>query len=65
VLAGVAATVTAGSGGTTQALVGGYSTALVVGAGILLAAAVLALLTLSGRVNAEEHTIDESGITRA
>ncbi|WP_219815394.1 MFS transporter [Arthrobacter sp. B0490] len=65
VLAGVAATVTAGSGGTTQALVGGYSTALVVGAGILLAAAVLALLTLSGRVNAEEHTIDELGITRA
>lgn len=65
VLAGVAATVTAGSGGTTQALLGGYSTALVVGAGILLATAVLALLTLSGSVNAEEHTIEEPGITRA
>ncbi|GAA1133977.1 MFS transporter [Citricoccus alkalitolerans] len=60
VLAGVAATVTAASGGTgAQALVGGYSTALVVGAGILLAAAVLAVLTLSGRVNTEEYTIKE------
>ncbi|WP_275006063.1 MFS transporter [Promicromonospora iranensis] len=55
ILAGVAATVTAGTGSTTpQALVDGYSTALVVGTGILLAAAVLALLTLSSRVNAEE-----------
>ncbi|GAA3693318.1 MFS transporter [Zhihengliuella alba] len=51
VLAGVAATVTAGTGGTgPQALVDGYGTALLVGAGILLAAALLAALTLSGKV---------------
>jgi predicted MFS family arabinose efflux permease len=57
VLAGVAASVTAGEGGPApQTLVDGYSTALVVGTGILLAAAVLALLTLSGQVNADEQT---------
>lgn len=64
VLAGVAATVTAGSGSTApQALVDGYSTALVVGTGILLAAAVLALLTLSGRVSADEHAAREQELT--
>lgn len=55
VLAGVAATVTAGSDSTgAQAMSGGYSTALVVGAGVLLAATLLALITLSGKRNAEE-----------
>ncbi|MFC7675968.1 MFS transporter [Mycolicibacterium sp. GCM10028919] len=50
VLAGVAATVTARSGSADpQALVDGFGTALVAGTGILLAAAVLALLTLNGR----------------
>jgi EmrB/QacA subfamily drug resistance transporter len=59
VLAGVAATVTAGSGSMApQALVDGYSRALVVGTGILLAAAILALLTLSRYVSAEEHAAD-------
>ncbi|MGC5225074.1 MFS transporter [Micromonospora sp. DT81.3] len=52
VLAGVAATVTAGAASTgQQALVDGYSTALLVGAGVLLAAAVLAVLTLSSKVS--------------
>lgn len=52
VLAGVAATVTSGSGGAPQqALSVGYSAALIVGASILLAAAALAFLTLSGKVN--------------
>lgn len=56
VLAGVAATVTAGTGSAgSQALVSGYGTALLVGAGILLAAAVLAALTLSGRVNSADE----------
>lgn len=56
ILAGVAASITAKTGGTgPQELVDGYGAALVVGAGILLAAAVLALLTLNGRVNADEH----------
>lgn len=51
VLAGVAATVTAGTGSTgPQALVDGYGTALLVGAGILFAAALLASLSLSGKV---------------
>lgn len=60
ILAGVAATVTAGIGSTTpQALVDGYSTALVVGAGILLAATVLALLTLGGKQTAETPTPHE------
>ncbi|WP_309127915.1 MFS transporter [Microbacterium sp.] len=54
VLAGVAAAVTARTGSAgPQALVDGYSTALVVGAGILLAAAVLATLTLSGEVGSD------------
>ncbi|WP_313815776.1 MFS transporter [Citricoccus sp.] len=61
ILAGVAASITAGTSETgPQALVDGYSTALVVGAGILFAAAVLALLTLSGRVSVEEHAAQES-----
>lgn len=52
VLAGVAATVTASTGSTgPQALVDGYGTVLLVGAGILLAVAVLAALTLSGKVS--------------
>ena len=50
VLAGVAASVTAGTvTAGPQALLNGYGTALLVGAGILLASAVLAVLTLSGR----------------
>lgn len=57
VLAGVAATVTAAAGNSgPQALVDGYSTALLTGAGILLGAAVLAVLTLSGKVNHEAPT---------
>jgi predicted MFS family arabinose efflux permease len=60
VLAGVAATVTATAGSTTpQTLVDGYNTALTVGTGILLAAAVLALLTLSARVSTDEHPAHE------
>lgn len=56
ILAGVAASITAGTGGTRpQELLDGYQTALVVGAGILLATAVLALLTLSPRVSTEER----------
>ena len=48
-LASVAASVTAGSGASgPQALVDGYGTALLVAAGVLLAAAALAALTLSG-----------------
>lgn len=66
VLAGVAATVTAGTGTRTpEALVGGYSTALVVGTWILLAAAGLALLTLSGRVNTEEPAVQDLENMRA
>ena len=50
ILAGVAASVTAASGGTgAHDLVTGYSSALLVGAGILLAAGVLALTTLTGK----------------
>ncbi|NYI78098.1 MFS transporter [Nocardioides panzhihuensis] len=60
ILAGVAATVTVGTGSTTpSSLVDGYSTALVVGAGILLASAVLALLTLRAGVDDAEQTIEE------
>lgn len=56
VLAGVAATVTTGTGSAgSVALVEGYSAALVVGAGILLAAAFLALVTLSSRVQQVEE----------
>ena len=48
ILAGVAATVTAGAGSAgPDALVKGYSAALLVGACILLGAAVLAVPTLS------------------
>lgn len=51
ILAGVAASITADTGGTgAQGLVDGYRAALVVGAGILLGAAILALFTLSRRV---------------
>jgi EmrB/QacA subfamily drug resistance transporter len=65
VLAGAAAAVTAESGSPDpQALVDGYSTALVVGTGILLAAAVLALLALSGRVNAEQQAAHAPGLTQ-
>ncbi|CAL9615272.1 putative MFS-type transporter EfpA [Streptomyces sp. enrichment culture] len=57
VLAGVAATVTAqpemAALGTGEALVAGYGTALTVAAGILLAAGLLALTTLSARPTAE------------
>ncbi|CAL9667166.1 putative MFS-type transporter EfpA [Streptomyces sp. enrichment culture] len=57
VLAGVAATVTAQPEktmlGTGEALVAGYGTALTVAAGILLAAGLLALTTLSARPTAE------------
>jgi len=50
VLAGIAASTTAGSGGTgEQALVQGYSTALLVGACVLLAAALIAVLPLGTR----------------
>lgn len=66
ILASVAASITVGTGDTgPQELVDGYGAALIVGAGILLAATVLALLTLSGRVNAEEQAVKEPGITRA
>ncbi|WP_433869179.1 hypothetical protein [Saccharopolyspora sp. CA-218241] len=62
-IAGVAATVTTGSGDPTpQPLVDGYSTALIVGAGILLAAA---LLALSGRANAVEQTAHTAELTAA
>jgi MFS family permease len=54
ILAGVAASITTGTGDPgSQGLLDGYRTALVVGAGILLATAVLALLTLCRRVSAE------------
>jgi hypothetical protein len=58
VLAGVAATVTAqpekAALGTGEALVAGYGTALTVAAGILLAAGLLALTTLSARPATEQ-----------
>ncbi|MCM1943489.1 MFS transporter [Streptomyces sp. G3] len=60
VLAGVAAAVTAQPEktalGTGEALVAGYSTALTVAAGILLAAGLLALTTLSARPATEHET---------
>lgn len=65
VLAGVAATVTAGTvtagtGSTEpQALIDGYGTALLVGAGILLAAAALAVVTLRGK-GSKEPTISQA-----
>lgn len=60
VLAGVAATVTAGTGSTSpQALVDGYRTALLVGAGVLLAATVIAVLTLSRTVAAEGQVVQD------
>ncbi|HWV50159.1 MAG TPA: MFS transporter [Microbacterium sp.] len=55
ILAGVAASITADTGGAgAQALVDGYRAALIVGAGILLGAAILALFTLNRRVSLEE-----------
>lgn len=57
ILAGVAASTTAGTGNTgPQELVEGYSAALLVGAGILLTASALALITLNGHVAGEENT---------
>jgi EmrB/QacA subfamily drug resistance transporter len=65
VLAGIAAAATAGSASPAQqALIDGYSTALQVGTGILLGAAVLALLTIGGRLNTEEQTADPPDLTR-
>lgn len=65
ILAGVAASITAGTGYTgPQALVDGYGIALVVGSAILFAAAVLALITLSGRVDAAEHAAHEPEPTK-
>ncbi|AXK47229.1 MFS transporter [Brachybacterium saurashtrense] len=55
-LAGVAATVTAETGGTTpQTLVDGYTTALVVATGVLIAAAIIAFVMLSTRSNTEDR----------
>lgn len=58
-LAGVAATVTAGAGGTAagDGLVAGYGAALVLGAGVLAASTVLALATLSGQAQASEAAV--------
>jgi len=66
ILASVAASVTAATGDAgAQELVDGYSAALVVGAGILLAAAGVALLTLSDRVTSEAPAIAELDDARA
>ncbi len=68
VLAGVAAAVTARPQdvdlGTRDALVAGYSTALTVAAGILIAAAVLALTTLSARPASGESASEPSAAKR-
>lgn len=59
-LAGIAATVTAGShSAPDEALVDGYSTALLAGAGIVLVAAVLAIVTLTNRLGTEASTARE------
>lgn len=69
VLAGVAATVTAqpekAALGTGEALVAGYGTALTVAAGILLAAGLLALTTLSARPATEQDTPESAGTNAA
>lgn len=58
-LAGIAASVTAAPGNvsvvTGEALVAGYSTALVVATGLLIAAAAVALVTLSARPATEQE----------
>lgn len=64
ILAGVAASITAGTGDTgPQELVDGYRNALAVGAGTLLATSGFALLTLDGRVNTRENTAHEPKLT--
>ncbi|WP_245634290.1 hypothetical protein [Janibacter corallicola] len=45
-------------------VIDGYSTALVVGAGILLAAAVLATRTLSRRVNDDAHAAQRPEVAK-
>jgi len=65
VLAGVAATVTSASETmSAPTVIDGYSTALVVGAGILLAAAVLATRTLSRRVNDDAHAAQRPEVAK-
>jgi EmrB/QacA subfamily drug resistance transporter len=69
VLAGVAATVTAqpekAALGTGEALVAGYGTALTVATGILLAAGLLALTTLSALPATDEDTPEPTGTNTA
>ncbi|WP_396290644.1 MFS transporter [Curtobacterium sp. KT1] len=59
ILASIAATITARPDNAAlpsgEALVAGYSTALVAGSGILIAAALLALLTLNAKANTEAN----------
>ncbi|MGQ4442911.1 hypothetical protein ACN6LI_000281, partial [Streptomyces violaceoruber] len=51
--------------GTGEALVAGYGTALTVAAGILIAAGLLSLTTLSARPATEQDTLESAGTSPA